>query len=267
MIAMLEILPDERRQILKKLDRFAPRKISAQLILAGDIPIVSVRHREHIRGISWKGLEAVTEARDWLLPRGINKPDGCSIKPFVPSVLPSIMMDNMAANVICNADIKPSALSVGIYPEEESCITDTVVSRAREVRILCEKDNEELAQSIMDKYGAAVICSDSEDIFEGCQMIIASKDKAGRARASKNALLFSPCENQPSALHVRSTLPSVPEVYSYPARLFGALKTLSAFYELENKTELGLITPSMGYLSDGLVTSRELSRYLKSLTV
>ncbi len=266
MIAMLEILPDERSSFFKKFDRLTPRRISARILIAGDIPIVSVQHREHIRGLNWKGLESATEARDWLLPKGIIKPDGCSIKPFLPAVLPSVMMDNLAVNVICNADIKPSALCVGIYPESETDITDTIISRAREVRILCREDNEELSQSIMDKYGAAVICSDSEDIFENCQMIIASKDKSGRARASKNALLFSPCENQPLALHVRSTLPSVPDVYSYPARLFGALKTLSAFYELENRTELGLITPAMAYLSDGLVTSHELSRYLKSLT-
>ncbi len=263
MIAMLEMIPDERISLLKKLDYIAPRKISARLIFAGDVQMVSVSHREHPRGINWKGLETVTEAKDWLIPKGIKCPK-CSIKPFTPKRLPSILMDNTALNVLASADIKPSKLTVGIYPKDGT-LSEAVMERAREVRILCDECSEEYAQSIMDRFGAAVVCGTSEDIFAPCQMVIASGDEKGIASASKNALLFSPAPNQRQALHVRSTLPQAPEVYSYPTRLYGAVKTLSALYELENRTELSLITPFLARLEDGLITSAELSRYLRTL--
>ncbi len=267
MIAMLEMLPDERISIFKRLDYIAPRKISAQLVLAGEIQMLSVTHREHVRGIGWKRLEEITAIRDWLLPRGIVPPRHSAIKDFKPQHLPAVLMDNIALNALHNADIKPSSLTVGIYPHGDSTILEPVLERVREVRLLCDDYNEEFVQEIMDKYGAAVVCGNDEDIFSRCQMVIASKDTAGRAQAHKNALLFSPAENQRRALHVRSTLPKAPEVYAYPSRLFGALKTLSALYELENRTELALITPSLACIDGGLVTTSELSRYLKALAV
>ncbi len=261
---MLEIVPDERLSFFKKFDRFAPRKLSAQLFLAGDVQMVSVTHREHVRGINWKGLEGITQARDWLLPRGLRCPKDSSIRPFEPEILPSLLMENIAVNVLINADIPPSALTVGIYPED-STIPECIPERAREIRILCDECSEEYAQSIMDRFGAAVVCGKNEDIFAPCQMIIAPRDRYGNAVAGKNALLFSPARNQRQALHVRSTLPQAPAVYEYPAKRFGAIKTLSALYELENRTELGLITPTAARLEDGLITSPELSRYLKIL--
>lgn len=267
MIAMLEMLADERNSFFKKLDYITPRKISAQLVLAGEVQMLSVTHREHIRGISWKGLEDITAIRDWLLPRGIVPPKHSAIKNFKPKRLPAHLMNNIALNALQNADIKSSALSVGIYPHGDSSVIEPVLERAREVRLLCDDYNEEFVQDIMDKYGAAVICGNDEDIFSRCQMVLASNDHAGRAQARKNALLFSPAENQRNALHVRSTLPQAPDVYAYPSRLFGALKTLSALYELESRTELALITPSLACIDGGLITSSELSRYLKALTV
>lgn len=264
MIAMLEIVPDERLSLFKKFDRFAPRKLSAQIFLAGEVQMVSVTHREHVRGINWKGLEGVTQARDWLLPRGIRCPRDSSIRPFEPAILPSLLMDNMAVNVLKNADIRPSALTIGIYPDG-STIPECIPEHAREIRILCDECSEEYAQDIMDRFGAAVICGKDENIFAPCQMVIASRDRNGNAVAGKNALLFSPGKNQRQALHVRTTLPQAPEVYVYPAKRFGAVRTLSALYELENRTELGLITPTVAMLEDGLITSSELSRYLKIL--
>ncbi len=265
MIAMLEIIPNERNSLLKKLDYITPRKISARIVFAGQVPMVSVTHREHIRGINWRGLEHITDAAHWLLPRGINPPWHSSVNPFTPQRLPARLMENTSLNVLENADIKSSALSLGIYPDNCTILTESVLERAREVRILCDEYNEEYAQDIMDRFGAAIICGNSEDIFEKCQMVIAPNDRKGRAVAGRNALLFSPAPEQRRALHVRATVPQAPEVYAYPSRLFGALKTLSALYELENITELGLITPALARLEDGLITSKELSRYLKTL--
>lgn len=264
MIAMLEMLSDERHTIFKKFDYITPRKISAKLFFAGAVQMVSVTHREHVRGINWKGLESITEAKDWLLPKGIKCPSKCSIRPFKPKHLPCILMDNTALNVLASADIKPSALTIGIYPTDNT-LPDAVMERAREIRILCDECSEEYAQDIMDRFGAAVVCGNSEDIFAPCQMVIASADSQSRARASKNALLFSPSPNQRQALHVRTTVPQAPEVYSYPTRLFGALNTLSALYELENRRELAMITPFLARLEEGLITSAELSRYLRTL--
>ncbi len=265
MIAMLEIIPDMRKTLFKKLNYIYPRKISARLIIAGDVQMVSVIHREHIRGINWRGLEYITEAKDWLLPSGLSVPKSCSLKVFTPLYLPARLMENTAVNVLENADIRPSALSLGIYPDENSTLTESIIERAREIRILCDEYNEKYVYDIMDRYGAAIVCGNSEDIFKNCQMVIAPNDKKGRAHASKNALLFSPSPNQQHALHVRETIPQAPDVYRYPARLFGAMKTLSALYELENRTELGLITPFLSKLEDGIITSNELSRYLRTL--
>ncbi len=266
MIAMLEIVPDNRNPLLKKISRITPRKITAQLMLAGEIQLVSVKHREHFRGINWRALEDITEAADWLLPSGLSKPDKSSLRVFSPMKLPAVLMENLAVNVLYKADIKPSSLCIGIYPQKESMLTEHIIDRAREVRILCTEYNEEFAQDIMERYGAAIVCSDRNDIFEKCQMVIAPNDIKGYASTSKNALLFSPSENQHQALHVRSTVPQSPDIYAYPTRLFGALRTLSAFYELENRSELGLITPLLANLENGLITSNELSRYLKVLT-
>lgn len=265
MIAMLEIIPNERAALLKKLDYISPRKISAHLVSAGRVQLVSVRHRQHQRGINWKRLENITVANDWLLPKGITAPAKTALNVFTPQRLPAKLMENIAVNVLHNADIRPSALSLGLYPHKDSTITENVIERAREIRILCDEYNEEYAQDIMDRYGAAIICGSNEDIFENCQMVIAPHDNKGRAAAGQNALLFSPAPNQRRSLHVRTTLPQAPDVYSYPVRLFGALTVLSALYELESITELGLITPSLARLEDGLITADELSRYLRML--
>lgn len=267
MIAMLEVLPNEHISLFKKLGYITPRKISAYLVFAGDIQMLRVTHKEHIRGINWKGLEDITDTEHWLLPNGLIPPEKSTIKNFEPAHLPAKLMDNIAVSVLENADIKPSALSVGLYPHSDSNVIEPIIERAREVRVLCDSYNEEFAQNIMDKYGAAVVCGNDEDIFSHCQMVIASGDNSGKAQAFKNALLFSPSTNQRRALHVRSTLPQAPDVYSYPAQLFGAVKTLSALYELENRRELGLITPFLARLEDGLITSPELSRYLKTLAI
>ena len=265
MIAMLEIISKERSALLKKLDYISPRKISAHLVSAGRIQLVSVRHHQHLRGINWKKLENITVANDWLLPKGITAPKSSALNVFTPRYYPARLMENTALSVLHNADIKPSALTLGIYPDKYSTVTEDVIERAREIRILSDEYNEEFAQNLMDRYGAAVICGSNENIFEKCQMIIAPSDKTGRAQAVRNALLFSPSPNLRIALHVRTTIPQAPDVYSYPVRLFGALTALSALYELENITELGLITPTLARLEDGLITADELTRYLKTL--
>ncbi len=267
MIAMLEMLPDERGTFFKKLDYITPRKIAARLMPVGDTNMLSVTHREHIRGINWKKLEDITAIRDWLLPRGIVPPSASAIRGFKPEHLPARLLENVAVATLKNADIKPSSLSVGIYPHESGIALESVLERVREVHLLYDGNNEELAQDIMDKYGAAIIIGDNDEIFSGCQMVIASGDSSGRAQTDKNALLFSPAVNQRRALHVRSTLPQSPEQYSYPSRLFGALKTLSAFYELENRTELAQITPTLACIDGGLITVAELSLYLKALAI
>lgn len=267
MIAMLEILPDERGEFFKRLDYIIPRKITARLLTAGDIQMLSVTHRRHVRGIGWRKLEEITAVRDWLLPKGIVPPSGSAIKGFKPKRLPARFLENVAIAALKNADIKPSALSVGIYPHSESTALEPVLEHAREVHILCDSNNEELAQDIMDKYGAAIIIGNNDEIFSGCQMVIASDDCTGHAKADKNALLFSPAENQRHSLHVHSTLPQSPEIYSYPSRLFGSLKVLSALYELENRSELAQITPALSCIDGGLITTTELSAYLKTLAL
>lgn len=262
MIVTLKIIKNERNDVISKIRDIFPPKTSSELTFCGGTLFVDIKQNESRRGADWKKLAKITSIKEWLIPDGMPVPKESGIVDFKPKKLPQRLLANVASAAITQADIKPSELRIGLYPDKETeWFTEYAIEHAREVHLFTKENVEEKSEYYLKKYGAALVVSDDETALSSCSVIVAPAAEKLTC-CTDGAFLFSPIKNA-CAMRIERAIVKADELFSELAELYGDMRLLSALYELDGRKVFSTVTPEQAGTNLGILSVGEIAAALR----
>lgn len=185
--------------------------------------------------VSWQKIAASVGrcASRMLIPSWIEIPCDCGISRFVPKYLPHRIALNSAAAKLRSCQLSPAEITVGIADSLGILAGDIeqLVMLASTIIVVSNRRSkyEEVAVTIMEKYGAAIVIADDLSALSECNFIVTTDDRM--IPPGTNCTVLCAQTDNPQFIHITDAeLP-----FEYQKMLpygIDALQFASALYEL-----------------------------------
>lgn len=267
-----EIKVNEKSWFKRKIHDLFPPAPTGILEVVEGIPYIRISCKERKKGIPWKKISEISMdcSGRILLPVGINPPENCQIKRFVPLEFPQRMLEKLAYNTLSDAKITPSKISLAICASalEVQRILPSFMNFSSEIRVI-SKDAEALNDFVdktADMTGAAIMLTDDESAADSCNIILAPSGLPEGAKGNKDAIVFACGRTNFLGTQILGVDLDIPD-WIKPAyrKCYDKMEFLSAFYEIARSRKMESLLPKKAIGRAGSISDKQLGEILQEL--